>query len=210
VEVFRRNFERANYSIDWQACQQQNPNGVKMRVLVACEFSGRVRDAFSALGHEAWSCDLLPTESPGNHIQGDVLSILNDGWDLMVAHPPCTHLACSGARWFKEKTNGEQEEALEFVQRLLDCKIPKIALENPVGVISTKIRKPTQIIHPWQYGHGETKRTCLWLKNLPKLKPTNIVPGRKARIHRMLRGWKKRSLTYRGIASAMAQQWGKK
>lgn len=181
-----------------------------MRVLVACEFSGRVRDAFLARGHEAVSCDLLPTDAPGPHIQGDVLSVLGDGWDLMVAHPPCTHLAVSGARWFKHKRR-EQNEALEFVRKLLDAPIPKIALENPVSIISSAIRKPDQIIQPWQFGHGETKATCLWLKNLPPLQPTNIVAGREAKVHKMAPSptrWKERSLTYHGIASAMAEQWG--
>ena len=181
-----------------------------MRVLVACEFSGIVRDAFASRGHEAISCDLLPAERQGPHIQGDVLKHLNDGWDLMIAHPPCTHLAVSGARWFKYKL-AEQEQALEFVRRLLDAPIQKIALENPVSVISTRIRKPDQIIQPWQFGHGETKATCLWLKNLPKLQPTQVVDGREARIYRMAPGpdrGKERSRTYTGIAQAMAEQWG--
>jgi site-specific DNA-cytosine methylase len=185
----------------------------KMKVLVACEYSGRVREAFKKQGHDAWSCDILPTEiSSGKHIQGDVLNILGDGWDLMVAHPPCTHLAVSGARWFKDKME-EQKKALEFVKLLLDAPVNKIALENPVSVISSKIRKPDQIIQPWLFGHGETKKTCLWLKNLPKLIPTDIVQGREAKIHKMPPGddrWKKRSLTYQGIANAMAGQWGKK
>jgi site-specific DNA-cytosine methylase len=181
-----------------------------MRVLVACEFSGVVRDAFAARGHDAWSCDLLPTERPGQHIQGDVLAVLGDGWDLMVACPPCTHLAVSGARWFAEK-RAEQEAALDFVRMLLAAPIERIALENPVSVISSRIRKPDQIVQPWWFGHGEVKATCLWLKNLPRLKPTNIVDGREARVHRMPPGpdrWKKRSTTYFGIADAMAAQWG--
>jgi hypothetical protein len=181
-----------------------------LRVLVACEYSGRVRDAFIAQGHEAMSCDLLPTDSPGPHYQGDVLDVLDDGWDLMIAHPPCTHLAVSGARWFKDK-QAAQSEALEFVAKLLGAGIPKIALENPVSIISSKIRKPDQIIQPWQFGHGETKATCLWLKNLPKLTPTDIVEGREARIHKMAPSpdrWKIRSATYPGIAQAMAEQWG--
>lgn len=181
-----------------------------MRVLVACEFSGIVRDAFTAQGHDAWSCDLLPTESSGNHIQRDVLEILNDGWNLMIAHPPCTYLAVSGARWFKKRKQ-EQEDALEFVRRLMNAPIEKICLENPISIISTRIRKPDQIIQPWQFGHGETKATCLWLTNLPRLKPTCIVSGRKNRIHTMPpskdRGMK-RSLTYSGVAKAMAKQWG--
>ncbi len=181
-----------------------------MRVLVACEYSGTVRDAFIALGHEAISCDLLPTEKPGPHIQGDVLPVLGDGWDLMICHPPCTHLSVSGARWFKDKLS-EQAEALWFVDMLLNAPIKRIALENPISIISSRIRKPDQIIQPWQFGHGETKATCLWLKNLPKLMPTNIVEGREARVHKMAPGhdrWKERSRTYQGIAEAMAQQWG--
>lgn len=181
-----------------------------MRVLIACEYSGRVRDAFRALGHDAWSCDLLPTDVPGPHIQGDVLGILGDGWDLMIAHPPCTHLAVSGARHFHRKIK-EQAEALAFVRALMAAPVPRIALENPISVISSKIRKPDQIIQPWQFGHGETKATCLWLKGLPKLVPTKVVPGREARVHRMAPGpgrWKERSRTYQGIATAMAAQWG--
>ena len=181
-----------------------------MRVLVACEFSGIVRDAFAAKGHDAWSCDLLPSERPGNHIQDDVLKHLDDGWDLMIAHPPCTYLAVSGARWFKYRIP-EQDAALNFVLKLLNAPIPKIALENPIGRISTVIRKPDQIIQPWMFGHGETKATCLWLKGLPKLRPTNVVEGREARIHRMPPGperGKERSRTYPGIAAAMADQWG--
>ena len=181
-----------------------------MKVLVACEYSGRVRDAFIAGGHEAMSCDLLPTDAPGPHYQGDVRDILGDGWDLMVPHPPCTHLAVSGARWFKERVQ-EQAEALGFVRLLMAAPIPSIAIENPISIISSKIRKPDQVIQPWQFGHGETKATCLWLKNLPKLTPTKIVDGRENRIHRMPPSadrWKKRSETYQGIASAMAQQWG--
>ena len=181
-----------------------------MRVLVACEFSGVVRRAFRKRGHDAWSCDLLPAEDGGEHIQGDVSQHLCDGWDLMVSHPPCTHLSVSGARWFKNKIE-EQEAALEFVQDLLDARIKRIALENPISIISSRIRKPDQIIQPWQFGHGETKATCLWLKNLPKLVPTNIVEGREARVHRMPPGpdrWKERSRTFEGIAEAMADQWG--
>lgn len=144
------------------------------RVLVACEYSGSVRDAFAALGWDAWSCDLLPSEKPGNHRQCDVREVLNEGWDIMVAHPPCTHLAVSGARWFKDKVR-EQAEALDFVRLLLAAPIPHIALENPVSIISSKVRKPDQVIQPWQHGHGETKATCLWLKNLPKITPTDIL-----------------------------------
>ena len=184
-----------------------------MKILVACEYSGKVRDAFIKLGHDAMSCDLLPTDVYGPHYQGDVFDIINDDWDLMIAHPPCTHLAVSGARHFAEKqASGVQQEALQFVQRLLDAPIERIALENPISIISSRIRKPDQIIQPWMFGHGETKSTCLWLKNLPLLTPTNIVEGREARIHKMPPSadrWKKRSETYQGIASAMAQQWGK-
>ena len=181
-----------------------------MKVLVACEYSGRVRDAFLALGHNAMSCDLLPTDSLGPHYQGDVRDILSAGWDMMIAHPPCTHLAVSGARWFKDKQQ-EQAEALAFVNLLMNAPIPRIAIENPISIISSRIRKPDQIIQPWQFGHGETKATCLWLKNLPLLTPTNIVEGREARIHKMPPSadrWKKRSETYAGIARAMAEQWG--
>lgn len=182
-----------------------------MNVLVACEYSGAVRDAFIRAGHKAMSCDMLPTDVPGPHYQGDVRDVLDDGWDLMIAHPPCTHLAVSGARWFKHKQQ-EQAEALDFVRLLLDAPIPRIALENPISIISSRIRKPDQVIQPWQFGHGETKATCLWLKNLPLLKPTNIVEGREPRVHRMAPGpdrWKERSRTYAGIAEAMSLQWGK-
>ena len=181
-----------------------------MKVLVACEFSGAVRDAFSSLGHYAVSCDLLPSETDGFHYQGDVRDILNEGWDLMIAHPPCTHLAISGARWFGEKKK-EQQESLEFVKLLLSAPVPRIALENPVSVISSKIRKPDQVIHPWQFGHGESKTTCLWLKGLPKLRPTKIVGGREMRIWKLPPSsdrWKERSRTFSGIAFAMADQWG--
>ena len=181
-----------------------------MRVLIACEYSGVVRDAFINNGHDAMSCDLLPTDVLGNHYHGDVFDVINDGWDLMIAHPPCTHLAVSGARWFKDKVK-EQAESLEFVRRLMDAPINRIAIENPISIISSRIRKPEQIIQPWMFGHGETKATCLWLKNLPKLTPTDIVDGREARIHKMSPGpnrWKERSKTYQGIAIAMANQWG--
>ena len=182
-----------------------------MNILVACEYSGIVRSAFAVLGHNAWSCDLLPTEIPGQHYQGDVRNLLKEKWDLMIAHPPCTHLAVSGARWFKEKQT-EQAEALEFVRLLMNAPIEHIAIENPISVISSRIRKPDQIIQPWQFGHGETKATCLWLKGLPKLEPTNIVVGRKQRVHKMPPSperWKERSRTYQGIANAMAAQWSR-
>lgn len=183
-----------------------------MKVLVGCECSGVVRRAFKERGHNAWSCDILPADDGSRcHIQDDVLNVIKRAkWDLAIFHPPCTHLAVSGARWFKDKLH-EQAEALEFVRQLLDAPIPRIALENPVSIISTRIRKPDQCIQPWQFGHGETKKTCLWLKNLPLLQSTNVVEGREARIHKMPpsadRG-KLRSVTYTGIAEAMADQWG--
>jgi len=182
-----------------------------MRVLVACEFSGTVRRAFRALGHDAWSCDILPAEdnSPHHH-HGDVTGILDNGWDLMVAHPPCTHLAVSGARWFGSKQN-EQREALDFVRLLLNAPIDRIALENPASIIGSHIRPADQTIQPWWFGHGELKTTCLWLKNLPPLRPTNVVLGREQRVWRMPPGpnrWKERSRTFTGIAAAMADQWG--
>ena len=187
--------------------------GVSMKILIACEYSGRVRDAFIRAGHDAISCDLLPTETPGAHYQGDVFDLINNHqFDLMVAHPPCTHLSVSGARHFAAKrASGVQQEALEFVRLLMAAPIVRIAIENPISIISSQIRKPDQIIQPWQFGHGETKATCLWLKNLPPLTPTNIVPGREARVHRMQPSpdrWKERSRTYEGIAQAMAEQWG--
>ena len=182
-----------------------------MKVLIACEYSGTVRDAFTALGHDAISCDLLPSDRPGNHHQGDVREVLYHGWDLMIAHPPCTDLAVSGARHFAEKiADGRQQRALDFVRLLLDAPIKRIALENPISVISSKIRKPDQIIQPWQFGHGETKATCLWLKNLPALVPTDIVGGREQRIWKLpptKDRWKIRSTTFQGIADAMAKQW---
>lgn len=182
-----------------------------MRVLVACEFSGIVRTAFRQRGHEAYSCDLLPAEDGSRfHYPTDVRAVIPLGWDLLIAHPPCTYLAVSGARWFKGR-EVEQAAALAFVRFLLEAPVPRIALENPVGVISSRIRKPDQIIQPWQFGHGETKAICLWLKNLPPLKPTNIVEGREARVHRMSPGpnrWKERSRFYPGVAAAMAEQWG--
>lgn len=201
---------------------------MKLRVLVACEYSGSVRDAFRALGHDAMSCDLLPTDVPGPHHQGDVFEVINDGFDLMVAHPPCTHLAVSGARWFKHKQN-EQKEALEFVQRLMDAPIRHIAIENPVSIISSRIRRPEQIIQPWMFGDPFQKTTCLWLKNLPGLEPTKIVDkgeffewtdkktGKKKRQavwykEAWSKGdlrWKIRSKTFQGIANAMADQWSK-
>ena len=181
-------------------------------VLVACEFSATVRDAFHARGHDAWSCDLLPTEGdPRWHIQGDLAERL-DGWDLIIAHPPCTDLAVSGARHFAaKKADGRQEAALNFVRMILAANCEHIALENPISIISTRVRKPDQIIQPWMFGHGETKATCLWLKGLPLLRPTDIVAGREQRVHRMPPSpnrWKERSRTLQGVADAMAQQWG--
>ena len=205
-----------------------------MRILIACEFSGIVRDAFIKRGHDAWSCDLLPTEGTrsGNHIIAEndlhIFDIMAGGWfrgynirtgrqvertcnwDMMLAFPPCTHLAVSGARWFKEKRE-EQKHAIDFFMALANAPIPKIAIENPIGIMSTRYRKPEQIIQPWQFGHGETKATCLWLKGIPLLQPTKIVDGRLARVHREPPGpdrWKNRSRTYTGIAAAMAEQWG--
>lgn len=190
-----------------------------MRVLVACEFSGIVRDAFAVRGHDAWSCDLLPTEREGPHIQDDVLKHLNDGWDLMIAHPPCTYLAGAGARWWKFR-QVEQEKALDFIRHLLSAPISMIALENPYGCISTRIRRPDQIIQPYQFGDSFQKTTHLWLKNLPKLTPTRIVD--RGEVYPQFRNgakwlmqmgpskdrWKNRSRTFQGIADAMADQWG--
>lgn len=181
-----------------------------MKILIACEFSGIVRQAFRDLGHDAYSCDLLPAEDNGFHIQDDVRRVLNDGWDMMIAHPPCTHLAVSGARWFKDKQE-EQALALAFVQTLLDAPITLICLENPISIISTRIRKPDQIVQPWMFGHGETKATCLWLKGLPLLVATDVVDGRIPRVHHESPSpnrWKNRSRTYTGLAHAMAAQWG--
>lgn len=183
-----------------------------MKILVACEFSGTVREAFAAKGHDAWSCDIEPTDIPGQHYQGDVSDILNEGWDMMIAHPPCTHLAVSGARHFETKRkDGRQQQGIDFFMVMINAPINKVAVENPISIMSTIYRKPDQIIQPWQFGHGETKATCLWLKGLPKLNPTNIVEGRIDRIHKMPPSkdrWKKRSKTYQGIADAMAEQWG--
>ena len=184
-----------------------------MKILIACEESQAVCKEFRLLGHEAYSCDILPCSGghPEWHIQDDVLKHLSEGWDIMIAHPPCTHLAVSGARWFKDKQR-EQAESLSFVGLLINAPIGRIAIENPISIISSRIRKPDQIIQPWQFGHGETKATCLWLKNLPPLNPTNIVEGREQRIWKMSPGperAKERSKTYIGIAKAMAEQWGK-
>lgn len=181
-----------------------------MRVLVACEFSGIVRDAFAAKGHDAWSCDLLPTERPGQHIQDDVFKHLDEQWDMMLFFYPCTNLCVSGARWFFKKRES-QERDIDNFKRLEGCSIPRTAGENPIGVISSKFRKPDQIIQPWMFGHGETKATCLWLKGLPKLTPTNVVEGRNGRVWKEPPSderWKNRSRTFPGIAQAMAEQWG--
>ena len=183
-----------------------------MRVLVGCEFSGAVRAAFRRRGLDAWSCDLLPAEDGSHyHIQGDLLAVLGDGWDLAVFHPPCTHLAVSGSRWFDEKrASGEQQKAIEFFLELARAPIPRIAIENPVCIMSSVWRPPDQVLQPWMFGAGEVKATCLWLKGLPPLVPTKIVSGRHPRVHLMPPGpdrWKERSRTYPGIADAMAAQW---
>lgn len=195
-----------------------------MRILIACEYSGTVRDAFTAKGHYAVSCDLLPTDAPGQHYEGDVFDIINNGWDMMIAHPPCTYLSVSGMHWTARGLRDPQltEDALEFVTRLMAASIPRIAVENPISVISSRIRKPDQIINPWQFGHDASKRTCLWLKNLPLLTPTDIVAprivnGKKRWANQTDSGqnrlppsedrWKIRSETYTGIAQAMANQW---
>ena len=195
-----------------------------MRILVACEFSGIVREAFAKRGHDAWSCDLLPTEIPGQHIQGDVIEILDDGWDLMIAHPPCTHLAVAGAVWWKQKQiDGVQQEAIEFFMKLINSKVNKICVENPPGIISSCWRKPDQYIQPYMFGECAQKKLGLWLKNLPQLVPTKIVDRGDIYITKSgkSRGgawtmklppsedrWKIRSRTFRGIADAMAEQWG--
>lgn len=183
-----------------------------MRVLIACEYSGVERDAFIAAGHDAMSCDLLPTDRPGPHYQGDVRDVLGDGWDLMIAHPPCTDLTVAGARWFAEKGEARLSEAVDFFAELMAAPVPLIAAENPVGILSTRYRKPDQIVQPWMHGHPERKPICLWLKGIPPLKPTNVLPGpHPSLVHKMgpspLR-WKLRSKSYSGIAAAMAEQWG--
>lgn len=195
-----------------------------MHILIACEYSGTVRDAFIRAGHDAMSCDLLPTDAPGPHYQGDVFDIINNGWDMMIAHPPCTYLSVSGMHWTARGLRDPQltEDALDFVTRLMAASIPRIAVENPISVISSRIRKPDQIINPWQFGHDASKRTCLWLKNLPLLTPTDIVEprivnGKKRWANQTDSGqnrlppsddrWKIRSETYTGIAQAMAEQW---
>ena len=182
-----------------------------MKILIACEYSGRVRDCFKALGHDAWSCDILPTDSPGQHLQCDVTTVLNNGWDMIVAFPPCTDLCVSGAKWFAAKrASGQQQRAIDLFMAIANAPCERIAIENPIGIMSTQWRKPDQIIQPWQFGHGETKATCLWLKNLPLLQPTNIVEGREQRIWKMAPSptrAKDRSLTFQGIAQAMATQW---
>ena len=183
-----------------------------MRVLVACEYSGRVRDAFIRVGHDAMSCDIIATDTPGPHYRGDVLETIDDNWDLLIGFPPCTHLSASGARWFADKRrDGRQQSGIDFFMLLAHAPINKIVLENPVGIMSTHYRKPDQIIQPWQYGHGETKATCLWLKGVNPLQPTNIVEGREPRMWKLppsVDRAKIRSQTYQGIADAMANQWG--
>ena len=185
-----------------------------MRVLIACEYSGAVRDAFIEHGHDAMSCDLMPTDAPGPHYQGDMFDVIDYPWDLVIAHPPCTHLSVSGARHFEAKRmDGRQQSAASFFMRIVrqTSHVPMVAIENPICIMSSLYRKPDQVIQPWQFGHGETKATCLWLKGLPLLKPTDIVDGRENRIHRMPPSenrWKLRSQTYTGIAQAMADQWG--
>ena len=193
---------------------QGNKRGVEMKVLVSCEYSGRVRDAFRELGHDAMSCDLLPTDVPGPHYQGDMFDVIDYPWDLLIAHPPCTHLSVSGSRHFEVKRlDGRQQAAVSFFMQIVrrSAHIPRVAIENPVCIMSSMWRKPDQIIQPWMFGHGETKATCLWLKGLPELRPTDIVEGREARIHKLPPSedrWKIRSVTYAGIAQAMANQWG--
>ena len=196
--------------------------GARVRVLVACEYSGAVRDAFRAAGHDALSCDLLPSDGPGPHYQGPAQDIIGQGWDLMVAHPPCTYLSVSGMHWTKRGLRDPQltEDALAFVRLLMDAPVPRIAIENPISVISSRIRKPDQIIQPWQFGHDASKATCLWLQGLPLLQPVNQLPGdhKTRRANQTPSGqnklgpspdrWKLRSRTYDGIANAMAQQWG--
>jgi hypothetical protein len=196
-----------------------------MKVLVACEFSGTVRDAFIAKGHDAISCDLEPSSTPGPHYQGDVFDIIGESWDLMIAHPPCTHLAVSGAKHFaKKRADGRQQQGIDFFMALANCGIPKYAIENPIGIMSSVYRKPDQIIQPWQYGHDTTKSTCLWLNGLPLLKPTNIVDKGGvwvAKSGKRMSQWfyessllqpkereRMRNKTFQGIADAMAAQWG--
>jgi hypothetical protein len=202
-----------------------------MRVLVACEFSGTVRDAFIGGGHEAMSCDLEPTLIPGPHYQGSVLDVLDDGWDLMIAHPPCTYLTVTGNKWFKPEyaerfptRHQDREDAAKFFMLLVNANIPRIAIENPIGVMSTRFKKPSQVIHPWQYGHEASKSTCLWLKGLPNLQPTNIVEKGEFvtfKSGKRMTKWyadaallspkeraKVRNTTFQGIADAMADQWG--
>jgi hypothetical protein len=203
-----------------------------MKILIACEFSGTVREAFTKLGHDVTSCDLEPTTIPGKHYQGDVMDIINDGWDMMIAFPPCTHLAVSGARHFEQKRkDGRQQQGIDFFMSMINAPIPKIAVENPIGIMSSIYKKPSQIIQPWEYGHEAQKSTCLWLKNLPLLKPTNIVDKGKFYITpsgKKMPAWmsdpigqdgkkigyntpeikKIRNKTFQGIADAMATQWG--
>lgn len=181
-----------------------------MTVLIACEFSGIVRDAFLERGHDAVSCDILPTERPGPHLQCPVEDLDLSEFSLLIAHPPCTHLAVSGARWWKDRRR-EQEEAIAFFMHFADADCPRVCIENPVGIMSRVYRPPDQYVQPWQFGHGETKKTGLWLRGLPKLRPTDVVEGREPRIHHMAPGkerWRNRSRSYTGMAEAMASQWG--
>jgi hypothetical protein len=190
---------------------------VCMKVLIACEFSGIVRDEFAKRGHNAWSCDLLPTDRQGNHIQDDVLNVIGDGWDMMIAHPPCTYLSNSGVSWLYKKPGRWQQmrDGAAFFKRLLTASIPKRAIENPIMhkyAVEIIGRRQDQVIQPWQFGHPESKATCLWLEGLPPLEPTNVVDGREQRLHRLPPSperWKLRSTTYQGIAEAMAEQWGR-
>lgn len=182
-----------------------------MKILIGCEFSGVVREAFRRCGHDAWSCDLLETEQPGQHIQDDLLHVIGMGWDAAIFHPPCTFLAVSGARWKSPERDEEQRKAVRFCLELMAAPIPKIALENPIGILPQFLGKATQIIQPWWFGHGETKATCLWLRGFVPLVATNIVDGREARVHRAAPGpdrWKDRSRTLPGVGKAMAVQWG--
>lgn len=196
-----------------------------MKVLIACEFSGTVRESFNKLGHNAWSCDLEETLIPGNHYKGDMFDIVGEGWDLIIAHPPCTHLAVSGARHFEQKRkDGRQKQGIEFFERTININVPKLCIENPIGIMSSLYRKPDQIIQPWQYGHHTTKATCLWLKGLPLLIPTNIVDKGEvwvAKSGKKMSKWfyessclpskqreAMRNKTFQGIADAMAEQWG--
>ncbi len=210
TRLCNRRLASAGYLVDRDGGLRFHHRIFLLKVLVACEFSGVVRDAFIKKGHLATSCDLLPTERPGPHIQADIYDVDLWRYDLLIAHPPCTYLSASGARWWKDRVE-EQNDAIDFFINLMEAPVDRIAVENPVGKLSTEYRKPDQIIQPWQFGHGETKATCLWFKGLPKLQPTKIVSGRESKVHRMSQSkdrWKNRSRTLKGIADAMAEQWG--